>query len=50
MNRDPRTVPTHCLGEGFADPEARLGFGYAMNRTGAFMRQRALEEAVYASL
>ncbi len=35
---------------GLADPDHRLGFGYAMNRTGAFMRQRALEDAVYASL
>ena len=35
---------------GLADPDHKLGFGYAMNRMGAFMRQRALEDAVYASL
>jgi CubicO group peptidase (beta-lactamase class C family) len=39
---------------GFADPEARVGFGYIMNRMGPHIlldpRPRALIEAVYAAL
>jgi CubicO group peptidase (beta-lactamase class C family) len=39
---------------GFADPEVRVGFGYAMNKMGPYIlidpRARALIEAVYASL
>ena len=35
---------------GLADPDCKLGFGYAMNRTGAAMRRLALERAVYAAL
>ena len=39
---------------GFADPEARLGFAYAMNRTGFRLyddpREVALRDAVYACL
>ncbi len=39
---------------GFADPEARIGFGYTMNKMGPYIlidpRPRALLEAVYASL
>jgi CubicO group peptidase (beta-lactamase class C family) len=38
---------------GFADPDARLAFGYAMNRSGPRWqnpRNRALIDAVYASL
>jgi len=39
---------------GFADPEAEVGFGYAMNKMGPYIlidpRTRCLIEAVYASL
>ncbi|MBV8771892.1 MAG: serine hydrolase, partial [Deltaproteobacteria bacterium] len=39
---------------GFADPEARIGFGYIMNKMGSGIlvdpRARTLFEAVYASL
>ena len=38
---------------GFADPDAGLAFGYAMNRSGPRWqnpRNRALIDAVYASL
>jgi len=39
---------------GFADPEARVGFGYVMNRTGheilADTRSATLVEALYESL
>jgi len=35
---------------GLADPSHKLGFGYAMNRTGAAPRRLALERAVYAAL
>jgi len=39
---------------GFADPDARLGFGYVMNKMGPYIivdpRTRTLIEAVYASL
>jgi CubicO group peptidase (beta-lactamase class C family) len=39
---------------GFADPDARVGFGYTMNKMGPYIlvdpRARALLEAVYASL
>ncbi len=39
---------------GFADPDARIGFGYTMNKMGSGIlidpRARALFEAVYASL
>jgi CubicO group peptidase (beta-lactamase class C family) len=38
---------------GFADPEARLAFGYVMNNSGPRWqnpRNRALIDAVYASL
>lgn len=39
---------------GFADPDAKLGFGYSMNRAGTTIltdpRAQALSDAVYASL
>jgi CubicO group peptidase (beta-lactamase class C family) len=39
---------------GFADPDARVGFGYTMNKMGPYIlidpRARALLEAVYASM
>jgi CubicO group peptidase (beta-lactamase class C family) len=39
---------------GFADPDARIGFGYVMNRAGAGIlideRPRRLIEAVYSSI
>jgi CubicO group peptidase (beta-lactamase class C family) len=39
---------------GFADPDARIGFGYTMNKMGPYIlmdpRPRALVEALYASL
>ena len=35
---------------GLAGSDLRLGFGYAMNRTGAAPRRLALERAVYAAL
>ena len=35
---------------GLADPDLKLGFGYAMNRTGAAPRRLALERAVYESV
>ena len=35
---------------GLADPDLKLGFGYAMNRTGAAPRRLALERQVYAAL
>ena len=58
---DPMGPNAHPFGHpgaggslGFADPEARVGFGYAMNKMGPYIlidpRARALIEAVYASL
>ena len=38
---------------GFADPDARIGFGYVMNKVGAFVadpRHVRLIDAVYGSL
>jgi len=39
---------------GFADPDARVGFGYTMNKMGPYIlidpRARALIEAIYASI
>jgi len=39
---------------GFADPEAKIGFGYTMNKMGPYIlidpRARALIDALYASL
>ena len=39
---------------GFADPDAKIGFGYVMNQMGASVgldpRPRGLIDAVYASL
>jgi hypothetical protein len=39
---------------GFADPDAKVGFGYTMNKMGPHIlvdpRARALFDAVYASM
>jgi CubicO group peptidase (beta-lactamase class C family) len=35
---------------GLADPDLKLGIGYAMNRTGAAVRRMPLERAIYAAL
>jgi CubicO group peptidase (beta-lactamase class C family) len=38
---------------GFADPEAEIGYGYVMNRMGAYLedpRDRALREAMYRAI
>jgi CubicO group peptidase (beta-lactamase class C family) len=38
---------------GFADPEARIGYGYVLNRTGTYLidpRDLALRTATYCSI
>jgi CubicO group peptidase (beta-lactamase class C family) len=38
---------------GFADPEARIGYGYVLNRTGTYLidpRDLALRTAMYCSI
>jgi CubicO group peptidase (beta-lactamase class C family) len=58
---DPMGPNAHPFGHpgaggslGFADPEAKIGFGYTMNKMGPYIlidpRARALLEALYASL
>jgi CubicO group peptidase (beta-lactamase class C family) len=58
---DQMGLNTHPFGHpgaggslGFADPDARIGFGYTMNKMGPHIlidpRARVLLEAVYASL
>ncbi|MGH8011577.1 MAG: serine hydrolase domain-containing protein, partial [Candidatus Binataceae bacterium] len=58
---DPMGPNAHAFGHpgaggslGFADPDARVGFGYTMNKMGPYIlidpRARALIDAVYASL
>lgn len=48
-HRGPRSFWHPGVGgaAGVADPDHRLGFGYAMNRTGAAPRRLAVERAVY---
>ncbi len=51
-HRGPRSFWHPGVGgaAGVADPDYKLGFGYAMNRTGAAPRRLAVERAVYRCL